>query len=257
MSKEIDAFIETVARLRAPGGCPWDREQTHKSILSCLLDESYEFFEAVENNDTAGMREELGDLLLQVVLHAQMAVEAGTFTLDDVAREINEKLVRRHPHVFGDTQVSSTKDVLKNWETIKKGEKKHRKYLTDDIPDALPALFRAEKMQRRVARVGFDWKDMNPVLDKVEEEFAEFRQAVHGNNQREAEEELGDILFALVNVARHKNICAEDALRLTTKKFARRFRYIEDKYNELGKDIPAASLEEMDAYWEESKKVVG
>jgi tetrapyrrole methylase family protein/MazG family protein len=257
MSKEIDTFIETVARLRAPGGCPWDREQTHKSILSCLLDESYEFFEAVENNDAAGMREELGDLLLQVVLHAQMAAEAGTFTLDDVAREINEKLVRRHPHVFGDTQVSSTKDVLKNWETIKKGEKKHRKYLTDDIPDALPALFRAEKMQRRVARVGFDWKDMNPVLDKVEEEFAEFRQAVHDNNQHDAEEELGDILFALVNVARHKNICAEDALRLTTKKFARRFCYIEDKFLELGKDIHAASLEEMDMYWEESKKVVG
>jgi MazG family protein len=257
MSKEIDAFIETVARLRAPDGCPWDREQTHTSILSCLLDEAYEFFEAVENNDIAGMREELGDLLLQVVLHAQMAKEAGTFTLDDVAREINEKLVRRHPHVFGDIQVSSTNEVLKNWENIKKGEKKHRKYLTDDIPDALPALFRAEKMQRRVARVGFDWKDMNPVLDKVEEEFAEFRQAVHDNNQQDAEEELGDILFALVNVARHKNICAEDALRLTTKKFARRFRYIEDKYAELGKDIHAATLEEMDAYWEESKKVVG
>jgi tetrapyrrole methylase family protein/MazG family protein len=257
MSKEIDTFIETVARLRAPGGCPWDREQTHKSILSCLLDESYEFFEAVENNDAAGMREELGDLLLQVVLHAQMAAEAGTFTLDDVAREINEKLVRRHPHVFGDKQVSSTNEVLKNWETIKKGEKKHRKYLTDDIPDALPALFRAEKMQRRVSRVGFDWKDMNPVLDKVEEEFAEFRQAVHDNKQHDAEEELGDILFALVNVARHKNICAEDALRLTTKKFARRFCYIEDKFLELGKDIHAASLEEMDMYWEESKKVVG
>ena len=139
MSKEIDTFIETVARLRAPGGCPWDREQNHKSILSCLLDESYEFFEAVENNDTAGMREELGDLLLQVVLHAQMAAEAGTFTMDDVAREINEKLVRRHPHVFGDIQVSSTHEVLKNWEHIKKGEKKHRKYLTDDIPDAVAA----------------------------------------------------------------------------------------------------------------------
>lgn len=257
MSREIDAFIATVARLRAPGGCPWDREQTHKSILSCLLDEAYEFFEAVENNDAAGMREELGDLLLQVVLHAQMAAEAGTFTIEEVAREINEKLVRRHPHVFGDIQVSSTHEVLKNWETIKKGEKKHRKYLTDDIPDALPALFRAEKIQRRVARVGFDWKDMNPVLDKVEEEFAEFRQAVKNNDQPGAEEELGDILFALVNVARHKNICAEDALRMTTKKFARRFRFIEDKYNELGKDIHAASLEEMDVFWEESKKVVG
>lgn len=257
MSTELEKFIATVARLRAPDGCPWDREQTHKSILSCLMDETYEFFEAVENQDVHAMREELGDLLLQVVLHAQIAQDEGTFTLDDVAAEINEKLIRRHPHVFGDVEVSSTKDVLKNWEAIKKIEKTHRKYLTDDIPDALPALFRAEKMQRRVARAGFDWTDMNPVLDKVEEEFREFREAIDKNNAAEAEEELGDILFALVNVARHKNICAEDALRLTIKKFARRFSYIEDRYTEQGKDIHEATLEDMDKYWEESKGVVG
>jgi MazG family protein len=254
MSKEIDALIETIHRLRAPGGCPWDREQTHKSILSCLLDETYEFFEAVENEDVKGMREELGDLLLQVVLHAEMAQETGAFSIDEVARDINEKLIRRHPHVFGDVQVDSSKEVLKNWETIKKGEKKHRKYLVDDIPDALPALFRAEKMQRRVARVGFDWTDMNPVLDKVEEEFAEFRQAIAHNDHENAEEELGDILFALVNVGRHKNICAEDALRASVKKFARRFRYIEDSFTAQGKDIHKATLQEMDALWEESKK---
>jgi len=257
MSKELENFIATVARLRAPDGCPWDREQTHKTILSCLLDETYEFFEAVENNDVHAMREELGDVLLQVVLHAQIAEDDGIFTLDDVAAEINEKLIRRHPHVFGNVEVSSTGEVLKNWEAIKKIEKKRRKYLVDDIPDALPALFRAEKIQRRVARAGFDWTDMNPVLDKVEEEFREFREAVHNNNAAEAEEELGDILFALVNVARHRNICAEDALRLTIKKFARRFSYIEDRYTELGKDIHKASLEEMDRYWEESKKIVG
>jgi MazG family protein len=254
MSKEIDALIETIHRLRAPGGCPWDREQTHKSILSCLLDETYEFFEAVENEDVKGMREELGDLLLQVVLHAEMAQETGAFSIDEVARDINEKLIRRHPHVFGDVQADSSKEVLKNWETIKKGEKKHRKYLVDDIPDALPALFRAEKMQRRVARVGFDWTDMNPVLDKVEEEFAEFRQAIAKNDHDNAEEELGDILFALVNVGRHKNICAEDALRASVKKFARRFRYIEDSFTAQGKDIHKATLQEMDALWEESKK---
>jgi len=254
MSKEIDALIETIARLRAPGGCPWDREQTHKSILSCLLDETYEFFEAVENQDVAGMREELGDVLLQVVLHAQIAQDAGTFTVENVAHDINEKLIRRHPHVFGDVQVASSKEVLKNWETIKKEEKEHRKYLVDDIPEALPALFRAEKMQRRVARVGFDWTDMNPVLDKVEEEFGEFRQALANNDQRNAEEELGDILFALVNVGRHKGICAEDALRAAVKKFARRFRFIEDKFTQLGKDIHQSTLEEMDVFWEESKK---
>jgi MazG family protein len=159
-----------------------------------------------------------------------------------------------NPHVFGDVQADSSKEVLKNWETIKKGEKKHRKYLVDDIPDALPALFRAEKMQRRVARVGFDWTDMNPVLDKVEEEFAEFRQAIAKNDHDNAEEELGDILFALVNVGRHKNICAEDALRASVKKFARRFRYIEDSFTAQGKDIHKATLQEMDALWEESKK---
>jgi tetrapyrrole methylase family protein / MazG family protein len=257
MSEELNKFIETVRILRAPGGCPWDREQTHKSILSCLLDETYEFFEAVENRDVAGMREELGDLLLQVVLHAQIAKDDGTFTIDEVAREINEKLIRRHPHVFGDVSVSSTKEVLHNWETIKKEEKEHRKYLTDDIPDALPALFRAEKIQRRVARVGFDWNDMNPVLDKVEEEFREFREAVKNNDLENVEEELGDILFALVNVGRHKNICAEDALRKTVKKFGRRFCYIEDRYKELGKDIHSATLKEMDVLWEESKGVVG
>jgi tetrapyrrole methylase family protein / MazG family protein len=257
MSKEIETLINIVSRLRGPGGCPWDREQTHTSILSCLLDETYEFFEAAENNDAAGMREELGDLLLQVVLHAQMAQEAQAFTIDDIAREISEKLIRRHPHVFGDVQVSSSGEVIKNWETIKRGEKKERKYIVDGIPDALPALFRAEKMQRRVARVGFDWTDMAPVLDKVEEEFAEFRQALKNKDQANAVEELGDILFALVNVGRHSNICAEDALRLAVKKFAKRFRFMEDKYAEMGKDMKNASLEEMDKYWEQSKKSIG
>jgi tetrapyrrole methylase family protein/MazG family protein len=258
MGKELDRFIEIVARLRGPGGCPWDREQTHKSLLSCLLDETYEFFEAVEENDDAKMREELGDLLLQVVLHAQMAGEEGNYTIDDVAAGISEKLIRRHPHVFGTTKAASSAEVLHNWETIKKEEKKHcRRSLVDDIPDAMPALFRAEKMQRRVARVGFDWHDVRPALDKVIEEFNEFKEALASGNQHHAEEELGDIMFALVNVARHHNICAEDALRATVRKFARRFRYIEERFAEKGEDIRTATLEQMDAYWEQSKKVVG
>lgn len=258
MGKEVDRFIEIVARLRAPGGCPWDREQTHKSLLKCLLDETYEFFEAVEENDDRKMREELGDLLLQVVLHAQMASERHAYTLEDVARGISEKLIHRHPHVFGTATVANSGEVLHNWEKIKTEEKKHhRESLVDDIPDAMPSLFRAEKMQRRVARVGFDWTDMRPVLDKVVEEFQEFREAVSGGSTTHAEEELGDILFALVNVARHSGICAEEALRLTNQKFARRFRYIEKRFAEEGKDMQKATLEEMDRYWEEGKKIVG
>ncbi len=257
MGKELDRFVEIVARLRAPDGCPWDKEQTNKSILSCMLDEAYEFFEAVDENNNHKMQEELGDLLLQIVLHSQIAKDENRFNLEDVAKDIADKLVRRHPHVFGEVKVDSSREVLHNWERIKKTEKEDRKYLVDDIPDALPALFKAEKIQRRVAKVGFDWKDMTPVLDKVEEEFAEFREAILQGDHKNAEEELGDILFALVNVGRHNHISAEDALRVTVNKFARRFRYIEDKYTELGQDIHNASLEEMDKYWEESKKIVG
>ncbi|MBD3420372.1 MAG: nucleoside triphosphate pyrophosphohydrolase [Chitinivibrionales bacterium] len=259
MPTELDRFIDIVATLRGPNGCPWDKEQTNKSILSCLLDEAYEYFEAVEENDKHKMQEELGDILLQVVLHSQIAKDEGRFDIEDVAREINEKLIRRHPHVFGDTTVAGSGEVIKNWEEIKRGEKskQDRKYLVDGIPQALPALFRAEKVQRRVAKVGFDWDDMGPVLDKVEEEFAEFREAVEKGDIHHAEEELGDIFFALVNVARHKKICAEDALRLTVKKFIRRFRYIEDNYAASHRDIQEASLKELDEFWERSKRAVG
>jgi tetrapyrrole methylase family protein/MazG family protein len=175
-----------------------------------------------------------------------------------VAEGISEKIIRRHPHVFGGEQVEGTRQVLANWEMIKRTEKKgEREFLVDGVPENLPALFRAEKIQRRVARVGFDWKDMAPVFDKVEEEFREFRQAVEASCADHAAEELGDILFALVNVARHSGICAEDALRKTINKFARRFRYIEKNFITSGKKLEDASLEDMDALWEESKKIVG
>ncbi len=259
MGKEIERLIAIVSRLRGPDGCPWDSEQTHKSIMSGLLDETYEFFEGVEKDEPEIMQEELGDILLQVVFHAQMAKEAGRFDIEAVAHAICEKLIRRHPHVFGETQVSSAKEVLANWEQIKKNEKgkEGRLSLVDDIPDALPALFRAEKIQRRVARVGFDWQEIGPVLDKVEEEFAEFREALAHKDTTHAAEELGDILFALVNVARHHSICAEDALRMTVKKFAKRFRYIEEQFAGKNKPLQEASLEELDACWEESKGKVG
>jgi tetrapyrrole methylase family protein/MazG family protein len=259
MGKEFDRLVEIVARLRGPGGCPWDREQTHQTILSGLLDESYEFFEAVQNKDDLHMKEELGDILLQVVFHAQMAAEEKKYTAEDVAHDICEKLIRRHPHVFGDTTASSTGEVLKNWEEIKKNEKGNaeRISLVDGIPDTLPALFKAEKMQHRVARVGFDWQDIKPVLDKVEEEFREFREAIFHNDIGHATGELGDILFALVNVGRHHNICAEEALRMTVSKFSRRFRYIEDQCAAKNIPLKEAGLPLLDEFWEQSKKVVG
>lgn len=256
---ELNRLINIVERLRSPEGCPWDREQTHASLLSGLLDETYEFFETVEENKPENMKEELGDLLLQVVLHAQIASEEHQFTIEDVARGINEKLIRRHPHVFGDVRVSSSHEVISNWEQIKRNEKgkEHRKYLVDGIPSTLPALFRAEKIQRRVARAGFDWDEIGPVLDKVEEEFGEFREALDRGNHEHAMEELGDILFALVNVARHKRICAEDALRASNKKFSRRFRFVEDACRKADIDMRKVSLETLDVFWEQSKKEVG
>jgi len=256
MKSEMQRLIDIVARLRAPGGCPWDREQTHASILSCLLEETYEFFEAVDENDPHKMEEELGDLLLQVVLHAQMGADEKQFTIEDVARGISEKLIRRHPHVFGSVEVSSTDEVLHNWEKIKRGEKgkEHRRYLVDDIPAELPALLRAEKIQKRVARVGFDWNDSGPALDKVEEEFGEFREALAAGDRDNAVEEIGDIFFALVNVARHEGICAEEALRAANKKFSARFRYVEDACKRAGMEMKKATLEELDKFWEEGKK---
>ncbi len=256
MKSEVQRFIEIIAQLRGPEGCPWDREQTHDSLLPCILEEAYEYFEAVQQGNADKMQEELGDLLLQIGLQAQIAKDRDQFDIEDVAREINEKLIRRHPHVFADTAVSSSSEVSVQWDEIKKKEKGHKDRVSvlDGIPRALPALFRAEKFQRRAAKVGFDWSEMAPVFDKVEEEFGEFRRAIERNESEEAQEELGDILFSLVNVARHRGIHAEDALRQTIEKFSRRFRYIEEQYRLSGEDISKATLEELDSYWEESKR---
>jgi tetrapyrrole methylase family protein/MazG family protein len=259
LSEQLDRFIAIMTRLRGPQGCPWDRKQTHQSLVACLLDEAYEFFEAVAENDNHKMRDELGDLLLQIGLHSQIASERGDFTIDDVATAINEKLIRRHPHVFGSEVANTAEEVLVNWERIKRTEKEalERPSAIDGIPAALPALFKAEKIQRKAATVGFDWPEITPVLDKVEEEFAEFREALEQGDMQHATGELGDILFALVNVGRHKGICAEEALRQTIDKFGRRFRFIEERFATQGKPIDKASLAEMDLVWEESKKIVG
>lgn len=256
MSNAVDELVEVVAKLRAPDGCPWDREQTHDSILTDLLEEVYEFLEAVAEKDKPHMREELGDILLQVVFHSQIAREECEFTLDEVAKEITEKLIRRHPHVFGDLQVDSTETVLKNWDAIKNAEKgkEDRKSLIDGIPKALPSLLRAEKVQKKAAKVGFDWPDIAPVLDKVEEEFKEFREALEAGKTQEAELELGDILFSLVNVARHQNISAEESLRLSINKFNKRFQYVEEQYAYDHLKMKCATLEELDSFWNQSKK---
>lgn len=252
---EFERLIGIVARLRAPNGCPWDREQTHTSILADLLEEVYEFMEAAESGDNHHMKEELGDLLLQVVFHSQIATEEGVFTAEDVCKEISDKLIRRHPHVYGEEQVSGTAEVLSNWETIKRAEKgkEDRQSILDGVPKQLPALHRAQKIQNKAARVGFDWPDITPVLDKVEEEFAEFREALESGDMDHAEDELGDILFSMVNVARHHGISAENALRRTVAKFTSRFNVIEDMYDWDPERIKKASFEELDAAWEKSK----
>jgi tetrapyrrole methylase family protein/MazG family protein len=255
MSKEIDRLIDIVATLRGPDGCPWDKKQDHTSIGACMLEELHELFEAVEQNDAKNMCEELGDLLLHILFHAQIAKENGRFTIDEVAASINEKLIRRHPHVFGDTKVSSTQEVLHNWETIKNGEKgkESRTSALDGVPRTLPALLKAEKLQKKAARVGFDWDETPQVLDKVEEEFREFTEAAAQGHTEQAREELGDVLFSIVNVARHYGFCAEDALRAMTEKFTRRFQYVEERFRAQDRPMQEASLEEMDGFWEESK----
>ncbi len=258
MGKELERFVEIVRRLRGPDGCPWDRQQDHHSLIPCLLDEAYELVEAIEEKDPDKICEELGDVLLQIGLHAQIADDTGSFHIEDVARSINEKLIRRHPHVFGDVKVDGADEVAGNWEEIKKKEKDKstRKSVLDGVPPRLPALHRASKVQSRAARVGFDWTSIDPVLDKVEEEFAEFREALQKGDHEHAEEELGDILFAMVNVARHRKISAEAALRGTIEKFTARFHYIEEKLRETGRDPSQSSLEEMDRFWEESKRAL-
>ncbi len=252
--KEFDELISIFKRLRAANGCPWDREQTHESILQCAVDEVYEFLEAVEKGKDASMCEELGDLLLQVVFHAQMASERNAFTIREVLEGLNRKLYSRHPHVFGSVKAETSGQVLQNWEEIKQQEKPHRLSVLDGVPRSLPALFKAEKLQRKAARVGFDWTNPEPVIGKVQEEFSEFAEALRRGEPKEAGEELGDILFALVNLGRHLNISAEESLRKTIEKFDRRFRHVEDRLREAGKEWKSTSLEEMDSYWDEAKR---
>jgi tetrapyrrole methylase family protein / MazG family protein len=249
----FEAFQEIVAHLRAPNGCPWDREQTHASLRTHLIEEAYETLDAIDSGDFAAMQEELGDLLLQIVLHSQIANEEGEFTVNAVIKGIYDKIIRRHPHVFGEVQLDGVQGVLQNWEKLKekeRSEKKAEKGLLDGVPLALPALIQAQEYQDRAARVGFDWPVVEGVLDKILEEVKEVNEAT---NQEELREEIGDLFFALVNLVRWKKIDAESALRETNLKFKRRFAYVEQEAKRRGRSLSDMTLEEMDALWDEAK----
>ena len=249
----FESFAEIIAHLRAPNGCPWDREQTHETLRKHLLEESYETIAAIDSGDFNSMREEFGDLLLQIVLQAQIANEEGQFNIYQVILGIHSKIIRRHPHVFGDLKLEGVEGVLANWEKLKeqeRGKKKDGKGLLDGVPVALPALGQAQEYQDRAARVGFDWPEIEGVLDKVKEEIEEIKNA---ETDFELASEIGDLFFALVNVARWKNVDAESALRGTNRKFKQRFGYIEQETRKEGRNLSDLTLEEMDVLWNRAK----
>lgn len=251
----FEAFAEIVAHLRAPDGCPWDKEQTHQTLRKHLLEESYEALSAIDANDVDGMREEFGDLLLQIVLNAQIASETRDFSMREIVKGIYDKIVRRHPHVFGDVKLDGVDGVLQNWEKLKekeRGGKKVDKGLLDGVPSILPALNQAQEYQDRAARVGFDWPEIEDVLDKVREEIEEIKQA---QNLEEVTAELGDLFFVLVNLARWRKVDAESALREANLKFKKRFGYVEKSAKAQGRNLSDMTLEEMDAFWNEAKKL--
>ncbi len=252
----IEPLIETMARLRAPDGCPWDIEQTHRTLRRYMIEEVYEAIEAIEAGDSQALCEELGDVLLQVVFHARIAEETGTFTMQDIINTVTQKLIRRHPHVFSTVSVQDSAEVIVNWEKIKKTEKSHQQRISvlDGIPKGLPALMRAYKLQAKAAKVGFDWTSIDPVWEKVAEELAELRQAIHNEENKAVEGELGDVLFAVVNLARFLNLDPEVALTVTNNKFLKRFSYIEETLKEKNISWNRMTLPELDKLWEEAKE---
>ncbi|MDQ6883592.1 MAG: nucleoside triphosphate pyrophosphohydrolase [Candidatus Dormibacteraeota bacterium] len=248
--ERLGKLIEVVHRLRSPGGCPWDREQTHGSLRSTLLEEAYEVLEAIDEQEVGKLRDELGDVLLQVLMQAEIAHESSEFTLGDVADAVREKLVRRHPHVFGTTQVSGAEEVLRNWDALKATEYGRISAL-DGVQRSLPALQWAWSLQRRAANVGFDWPEVDGALDKVREELEELRQAA---TPEEREAEFGDLLFTMVNVARKLGMNPEDALRHATARFEARFRLMEAATRADGRVLSELPAEELDRYWEAAKR---
>lgn len=251
----VERLRAVVHCLRAPGGCPWDREQTHESLIPHLIEEAYEVAEAIRSGDPALIKDELGDLLLQPVLHAEIAGETGVFDLDAVATNITEKLIRRHPHVFGEANADNADAVLVQWDAIKQQEKGNapKPYL-HGITQGLPALMRAQKLQKKAAKVGFDWPDIAPVFGKIREEAAELEEAVASGDAAALQHELGDLLFSVVNLARKLGVDAESALAATNERFTRRFDAVERQILAQGKALTDATLAEMDAAWDEAKR---
>jgi tetrapyrrole methylase family protein/MazG family protein len=251
----FEDLVRITAKLRGPDGCPWDREQTHMSIKPNLIEEAFEVAEAIEDQDDRELCTELGDLLLQIVFHAQMASEEERFTIVDVARTIKEKLVRRHPHVFGDTKVSGAAEALENWSKIKAAERKHKedRSALAGVPRSMPALLRAQRLGEKASHVGFDWEDAAGVLAKLREELGELETAIETGQREAAERELGDLLYAATSLARHLDANAEDALNRAADRFSRRFRYMEERAAEQGRDFRAMPLPEKEQLWEEAK----
>ncbi len=252
-------LLNIMARLRNPqGGCPWDLEQTYATIVPYTIEEAYEVAEAIAQGDMEMLKAELGDLLFQVVFYAQMASEDGLFDFEDVAQLMVEKMIRRHPHVFGEAEITSAEAQTANWEAIKQSERteKDQHSLMDDIPQALPALLRAHKLQKRAASVGFDWPDATPVLEKIEEELDEVREAMKSGDSEHVAEEIGDLLFATVNLARKSGMRAEETLRSANAKFEKRFRYIEQVLEAKGEKAEDKTLEELEELWVEAKKAL-
>lgn len=254
------AFVDTIAALRAPNGCPWDREQTHESIARNMIEEAYEAVDAIEQHDAAHLREELGDVLLQVVLQSQIAADAGEFTVADVCRDVNAKMIRRHPHVFGEAAAGSAEDVLSIWDNVKLVEKsaadaqtEEPEGLLDSVPVSFPALLQAYKISRKAVAAGFEWDTVEDVWAKVEEEIAEFKQACRSDDAQAKELEFGDVLFSLVNVARKEDIDAETALRATCRKFRERWAFMEGAAWGQGKRIEELDMDEMQQLWDQAK----
>ncbi|WP_044470112.1 nucleoside triphosphate pyrophosphohydrolase [Mannheimia massilioguelmaensis] len=259
MAQDIQNLKQIVAKLRDPnGGCPWDLKQNYDTMIPCLIEESYEVIEAIRQKNTVDLREELGDLLMQVVFLSQLASEENKFTLEDVINDICNKLVYRHPHVFGDKSASNEQEALQNWNMMKAQEAKNQAHtsILDNVPFSFPALLRAEKLQKKCSKVGFDWNELLPVIEKVEEELQEVKQELNKKapSQEKIEEEVGDLFFATVNLSRHLKVQAEESLRKANHKFERRFRALETKLQIQNKSFEDTTLAEMDMLWDEVKK---
>ncbi len=253
--KNFSDFVDTIAKLRSPEGCPWDREQTTQSLLPYLLEEVFEVADSIIREDSKDLKEELGDLLLQIVLHSQIASESGLFTIEDVVKDINKKMISRHPHVFSDSTADTPNEVVTLWNEVKSKEKNyklHKSHL-DKVPINFPPLLRAYKLQKAASKAGFEWKDYKGPLDKIEEETDELKKAIQSGNNELIESEVGDLIFSCVNLARFFDIRSDAALTRTNTKFERRFRFIEDQLEKNGLNFEDLSLDELDEIWEKSK----